>query len=180
MNVTKQERKTLCKLIDSQKLSMEASLHAAQNERLPVRSVIQVLFSEQAKIHSHIDWNRSFSNTKSPNLGLDLHDRYHSSRDVMTLQQIEIKKLKENVTKLERQCHIMQSQIEKMSDKKKGFFNWRKLTMSSTLRTMSVEVAGERIDGKGYDSSSIGKQTPLKGKHGRPKSTPKRWRQSTS
>jgi hypothetical protein len=50
--VSKQERKSLCRLIDSKKLTPEASLHAAQNERLPaVRSVIQVLFSEQTKLN---------------------------------------------------------------------------------------------------------------------------------
>ncbi|XP_071711564.1 root phototropism protein 3-like [Rutidosis leptorrhynchoides] len=179
VNVTKRERKTLCKLIDSQKLSIEASLHAAQNERLPVRSVIQVLFSEQAKLNSHIDWNRSFSNTRSPNVGLDPHERCHSSRDITMLQQMDIKRLKENVTKLERQCNMMQTQIDKLSEKKKGFFNWRKFATSTTLRTMSVEVADERVEGKGYDSGSIGKQTPMKGKQGRTK-TPKRWRQSTS
>ncbi|KAI7752051.1 hypothetical protein M8C21_009232 [Ambrosia artemisiifolia] len=175
VNMTKQERKMLCKLIDSQKLSIEASLHAAQNERLPVRSILRVLFSEQAKLHSHIDWNRSFSNSKSPILGLDPHDWCHSSRDIMTLQQMEIKKLKENVMKLERQCHSMQVQIGKLSEKKKRFFSWRKLTMSSNLQGMGTEVGNEQ----GYDSSSIGRQTPLKGKQGRSK-TPKAWRQSTS
>ncbi|KAI3766696.1 hypothetical protein L2E82_16765 [Cichorium intybus] len=175
MNVTKRERKALCKLIDSQKLSTEASLHAAQNDRLPVRSVIEVLFSEQTKLNSHTDWSRSFSNAKSPNFCLDPHDRCHSSRDITTLQQMEIKKLKENVTKLERQCHLMQSQIDKLSEKKKGFFSWRKLQMSTTLKAMSVEV----VDESRLDSGSIGKQTPLKGKQGRT-NTQKRWRSSTS
>ncbi|KAI3786040.1 hypothetical protein L1987_45167 [Smallanthus sonchifolius] len=178
VNMEKQERKMLCKLIDSQKLSIEASLHAAQNERLPVRSVIQVLFSEQAKLHSHIDRSRSFSNTKNPILGLDPHDWCHSSRDIMTLQQLEIKKLKENVTKLERQCHLMQVQIGKLSEKKKRFFSWKKLAMSTNLRGMSMEVVEERVEEQGYDSCSIGKQTP-KGKQGRCK-TPKSWRESTS
>ncbi|XP_076888774.1 root phototropism protein 3-like [Bidens hawaiensis] len=175
MKMTKQERKILCKLIDSQKLSMEASLHAAQNERLPVRSVIQVLFSEQAKLHSHTDWSRSFNNSKSPILGLDPQEWCPSSRDILTLQQMEIKKLKENVTKLERQCHLMQMQIGKLSEKKKRFFSWRKLAMSTNLRGMSTDVGDEQ----GYDSCSIGKQTPLKGKQGRSK-TPKTWRQSSS
>ncbi|KAF5758171.1 putative NPH3 domain-containing protein [Helianthus annuus] len=180
VNLTKEERKSLCKLIDSQKLSIEASLHAAQNERLPVRSVIQVLFSEQAKLHSHINPSRTFTDTKSPNrLGLDPPDRYHSSRDMMTLQQMEIKRLKEHVNKLERQCQLMQSQIDKLLEKKKGFFSWRKLATSTTLGAMSVEVVDDKVEGKGYDSGSIGKQTPVKGKHGRSK-TPKPWRQSTS
>ncbi|KAK9066264.1 hypothetical protein SSX86_013585 [Deinandra increscens subsp. villosa] len=182
VNMTKQERKMLCKLIDTQKLSIEASLHTVQNERLPVRSVIQVLFSEQAKLHSQIDWSRSFSNnSKSPIIGLDSHDWCHSSRDIMTLQQLEIKKLKENVTRLERQCHSMQVQIAKLSEKKKRFFSWRKLAMSTTnLQAISMDVSEgrSRVEEQGYDSCSIGKQTPLKGKQGKCK-TAKTWRQSS-
>ncbi|KAL0319184.1 UNVERIFIED_CONTAM: Root phototropism protein 3 [Sesamum angustifolium] len=45
--LTKQDRKRLCTLIDSRKLSAEASLHAARNERLPVRAVIQVPLSNK-------------------------------------------------------------------------------------------------------------------------------------
>ncbi|KAI3671544.1 hypothetical protein L1987_87283 [Smallanthus sonchifolius] len=181
VNVTKEERKTLCKLIDSQKLSIEASLHAAQNERLPVRSVIQVLFSDQAKLHSHVNWSRSITSTKtpSPKIGSGPPDRCHSSRDIMTLQQIEIKQLKEHVNKLERQCLLMQSQIDKLVEKKRGFFSWRRMATSTNLGAVSVEVANERGEGKGYDPGSIGKQTPVKGKQGRSK-TPKPWRQSTS
>lgn len=179
VNTAKQERKMLCKLIDTQKLSIEASLHAAQNDRLPVRSVLQVLFSEQAKLHSHIDWSRSFSNSKSPLLGVDQHDWCHSSRDIMTLHQMEIKRLKEHVTRLERQCHTMQMQIGKLSEKKKRFFSWKKLTISTNLRTTSTEVGEERVEEHGYDSCSVGKQTPLKGKQVRSKTT-KTWRQSSS
>ncbi|KAE8665502.1 hypothetical protein F3Y22_tig00112611pilonHSYRG00012 [Hibiscus syriacus] len=62
-----QERKVLCRLIDCQKLSPEASLHAAQNERLPVRAVNQVMFSEQTKLNRHVDWSGSFSRMRSPN-----------------------------------------------------------------------------------------------------------------
>ena len=36
--------------MDCQKLSLDACMHAAQNERLPLRVVVQVLFSEQVKI----------------------------------------------------------------------------------------------------------------------------------
>ncbi|PKU81650.1 BTB/POZ domain-containing protein At1g67900 [Dendrobium catenatum] len=45
----KKERKKLCKIIDCKKLSMEACVHAAQNEMLPLRVVVQVLFFEQAR-----------------------------------------------------------------------------------------------------------------------------------
>ncbi|XP_054817551.1 BTB/POZ domain-containing protein NPY1 isoform X2 [Prosopis cineraria] len=48
-NVTKAERKKLCGLMDVKKLSVDASMHAAQNEQLPLRVVVQVLFFEQLR-----------------------------------------------------------------------------------------------------------------------------------
>ncbi|XP_057529251.1 BTB/POZ domain-containing protein At1g67900 isoform X2 [Amaranthus tricolor] len=47
--LTKGERKRLCRVLDCKKLSMEACMHAAQNELLPLRLVVQVLFFEQAR-----------------------------------------------------------------------------------------------------------------------------------
>lgn len=48
-NLSKSERKRLCRTLDCKKLSMEACMHAAQNELLPLRVVVQVLFFEQAR-----------------------------------------------------------------------------------------------------------------------------------
>lgn len=39
----------MCGLIDVKKLTTDASMHAAQNEQLPLRMVVQVLFFEQVK-----------------------------------------------------------------------------------------------------------------------------------
>ncbi|KAI3988739.1 hypothetical protein MKX01_001511 [Papaver californicum] len=47
--LSKSERKKLCRVLDCKKLSMEACMHAAQNELLPLRVVVQVLFFEQAR-----------------------------------------------------------------------------------------------------------------------------------
>ncbi|KAJ0446368.1 putative SKP1/BTB/POZ domain superfamily, NPH3 domain, NPH3/RPT2-like family protein [Helianthus annuus] len=47
--LNKRERKDLCRTLDCKKLSLEACMHAAQNEQLPLRVVVQVLFSEQAR-----------------------------------------------------------------------------------------------------------------------------------
>ncbi|XP_058193778.1 BTB/POZ domain-containing protein At1g67900-like [Rhododendron vialii] len=49
-DLNKSERKRLCKILDCKKLSMEACTHAAQNELLPLRVVVQVLFFDQARI----------------------------------------------------------------------------------------------------------------------------------
>ncbi|KAH0856682.1 hypothetical protein HID58_084943 [Brassica napus] len=47
--VTKSEKKSICRLMDCRKLSPEACAHAVQNERLPLRVVVQILFFEQVR-----------------------------------------------------------------------------------------------------------------------------------
>ncbi|XP_052148887.1 BTB/POZ domain-containing protein NPY3-like [Oryza glaberrima] len=48
-SLSKSEKKALCRLMDCKKLSQDACLHAVQNERLPLRVVVQVLFFEQIR-----------------------------------------------------------------------------------------------------------------------------------
>lgn len=48
------EREGLFNVMDCQKLSLEACTHAAQNERLPLRVVVQVLFLEQMQLRTAI------------------------------------------------------------------------------------------------------------------------------
>ncbi|CAH9071173.1 unnamed protein product [Cuscuta europaea] len=47
--LNKSERKRICSTLDCRKLSMEGCIHAAQNELLPLRVVVQVLFFEHAR-----------------------------------------------------------------------------------------------------------------------------------
>ncbi|XVF89403.1 hypothetical protein PTKIN_Ptkin19aG0127500 [Pterospermum kingtungense] len=70
-DITKSERKKMCALMDVKKFTMDASMHAAQNERLPLRVVVQVLFFEQARAaagvqslsNNHRDTSHSTTNT---------------------------------------------------------------------------------------------------------------------
>ncbi|CAI8601239.1 unnamed protein product [Vicia faba] len=171
-SVSKQERKGLCRLIDCRKLTQEASLHAAQNERFPVRAVIQVLLSEQTKLNRHknshnIDWSGSImSITRSPTNGFGLEAvptaRCLSKRE-MNAQHIEIKKLREDVHRLQSQCSAMQVQMERMVEKKKGFFKWSKRFGVSGLVKGESVVEGRRggdgcVDGDGQ--VEFGRQTP--------------------
>ncbi|PQM39066.1 hypothetical protein Pyn_17990 [Prunus yedoensis var. nudiflora] len=50
--IPKLEREKICGILDCQKLTLEACTHAAQNERLPLRTVVQVLFFKQLQ-HRH-------------------------------------------------------------------------------------------------------------------------------
>ncbi|CAI9767909.1 unnamed protein product [Fraxinus pennsylvanica] len=47
--LNKSERKRLCRILDCKRLSVEVCMHAARNEMLPLRVVVQVLFCEQAR-----------------------------------------------------------------------------------------------------------------------------------
>lgn len=49
-----EDKEQLCNMIDYQKLSIDACAHASQNERLPLRVVLQVLFFEQMHLRSAI------------------------------------------------------------------------------------------------------------------------------
>lgn len=51
--LSKAERKKICGLMDVKKLTVDASMHAAQNERLPLRVVVQVLYFEQIRAASN-------------------------------------------------------------------------------------------------------------------------------
>ncbi|MCD7450810.1 hypothetical protein HAX54_008553 [Datura stramonium] len=181
--VSKQERKSLCRLIDNRKLSPEASLHAAQNERLPVRAVIQVLLSEQTKLNNkhQIDWSGSLiSGTRSPNQqGLFDHPARCMSKREMNFQQMEIKRLKEDVLRLQSQCMAMQAQIDKLLEKKRGsgFLGWKKIIVPSLVNR--VDKIGE-VD-RETDVGFVGRQTPgdMKTRLVRGRTTNK-WRKSLS
>ena len=98
----KEERKSLWRLIDARKLSAEAAAHAVQNDRLPVRSVMQVLFSEHGKLNRLADLGASF-NGAGPAAALDLHSgsgRCPSKREVLAQHQ-ETRRLREDVARLQ-------------------------------------------------------------------------------
>jgi hypothetical protein len=47
--ISKADKKKICSLIDAKKISIDASMHATQNDRLPLRLVVQVLFFQQLR-----------------------------------------------------------------------------------------------------------------------------------
>jgi hypothetical protein len=105
----KEERKSLWRLIDgfdARKLSAEAAAHAVQNDRLPVRSVMQVLFSEHGKLNRLADLGASF--TASPAAALDPYSgsaRCPSKREVLAQNQ-EMRRLREDVARLQVPSHF--------------------------------------------------------------------------
>lgn len=151
--LSKPERKNLCMLMESRKLSTEACLHAAQNERLPVQAIIRVLLSEQDKLSKHIDWSASLAGLRSPGVGLATPARCLSKREVR--REMEIRRLKEDVAILQRQCVIMETQIDKLLEKKKGYFSWKRLGGAA----FKASKIGETVAGASSPFYSGGSRT---------------------
>ncbi|XP_073271686.1 BTB/POZ domain-containing protein SR1IP1-like [Primulina huaijiensis] len=63
------ERKKLCSVMNCQKLSLEACAHAAQNDRLPVQTIIQVLYYEQQRLREVMDMNSGLNHESSLHSG---------------------------------------------------------------------------------------------------------------
>uniref|UniRef100_A0A1D1YGK8 BTB/POZ domain-containing protein At1g30440 n=1 Tax=Anthurium amnicola TaxID=1678845 RepID=A0A1D1YGK8_9ARAE len=168
-STSKEERKALFRLLDIRKLSSEASFHATHNERIPVRAVMQVLFSEQTKLHRLADWSTSLSGPRSP-AAMEVPARCPSKREVMVQNQ-EIRRLRDDVARLQLQCHSLQAQVDRLAHRKKrGFFKWRSLL----FRQMDV-VEKMRVD----EVVAVAGKKPRASLHGKTSSTPK-WRHSLS
>eukprot|EP00252_Welwitschia_mirabilis_P022205 TRINITY_DN5950_c0_g1_i2.p1 TRINITY_DN5950_c0_g1~~TRINITY_DN5950_c0_g1_i2.p1 ORF type:complete len:598 (-),score=45.32 TRINITY_DN5950_c0_g1_i2:305-2098(-) len=138
--LSEHERKRLCKVMDCQKLSIDACMHAAQNERLPIRTVVQVLFSEQVKIANAIAISSSTSNPNSVKEGPPLDPRRHfaaqqscramrkvlenlpqsfqeewfSARKDIKALKLDNENLKAKVLHLQNEVDALNSEMEKM------------------------------------------------------------------
>ncbi|KAL2962682.1 hypothetical protein AAZX31_17G158000 [Glycine max] len=87
------EKKKVCSVMDCQKLSREACAHAAQNDRLPVQMVVQVLYYEQQRLRDSMD---SSAGWDSPNF----LDKVNSSPNELSILRRENQDLKLEIVKL--------------------------------------------------------------------------------
>ncbi|KAF5463686.1 hypothetical protein F2P56_013833 [Juglans regia] len=109
------ERKKVCSLMDCQKLSREACAHAAQNERLPVQTVVQVLYYEQQRLRDVMNGGGGLMDADSPTLPSKLNlystdirpvsDELSSLRRENEGLKIELMKLKMKLKEIERSTH---------------------------------------------------------------------------
>ncbi|BBN10863.1 protein MpNCH1 [Marchantia polymorpha subsp. ruderalis] len=121
-SLTEIDRKKLCKLMDVQKLSQEACTHAAQNERLPVQIMVQVLYFEQLRLRTamtgsladvdHVGHNSqrisgAFSSAVSP------RDNYASVRRENRELKLEVARMRMRLTDLEKDHVCMKQDLEK-------------------------------------------------------------------
>ncbi|KAF4375112.1 hypothetical protein CsatB_024203 [Cannabis sativa] len=138
------ERKKVCSLMDCQKLSREACAHAAQNDRLPVQTVVQVLYYEQQRFREVM--NGSLSGSESPaipsvKMNLYSNDMHPISDELSSLRRendelkLELVKMKMKLKEIERSNTgrstaanspigtIMSSPADKPPQPRKSFMN---------------------------------------------------------
>lgn len=129
-SLTESECKKLCKLIDCQKLSQDASSHAAQNDRLPIQMVVRVLYFEQLRLKSSFSGGGSGC-VSGLGLGADgsfsqrfvcsssgvpsscvspQRDNYASLRRENRELKLEISRMRVRLTELEREQGLMKQQ----------------------------------------------------------------------
>ncbi|MED6161664.1 hypothetical protein PIB30_062920 [Stylosanthes scabra] len=125
------EREQFCRLMNCQKLSLEASTHAAQNERLPLRVIVQVLFFEQLRLRTSIsswlfDDNNNFDNSQQQQNNLNGNNlghlrSTHVNGQVDPSQQQGGGNLKERVSELEKECTCIRKELHKLVKTKRGW-----------------------------------------------------------
>ncbi|CBI33715.3 unnamed protein product, partial [Vitis vinifera] len=104
------EKKKVCSLMDCQKLSREACAHAAQNDRLPVQTVVQVLYYEQQRLRDVM--NGSLMGGESPAIppksNLFSNDLHPVSDELLSLRRenedlkLELMKMKMRLKEIEK------------------------------------------------------------------------------
>jgi len=135
--LTDSEKEQLCRLMDCQKLSLEACTHAAQNERLPLRVVVQVLFFEQLQLRTSIagcflvsdnlDTSRPMRHSipvsnegAMPPSALRGEGWVNAVRENQVLK-VGMDNMRLRVSELEKECTNMRQEIEKLGKGKSGW-----------------------------------------------------------
>ncbi|KAL5720012.1 hypothetical protein ACHQM5_012724 [Ranunculus cassubicifolius] len=135
--LTDSEREQLCRLMNCQKLSLEACTHAAQNERLPLRVVVQVLFFEQLRLRTSIaGWFFVSDNLENPQ---------GQSDNTQDDQFLGINDMRTRMSELEKECLSMKQELEKLG---KGKRRWNILSRLRFRKARPVETNQQNAEGR--------------------------------
>lgn len=152
--LSESEREQLCRLMDCQKLSLEACTHAAQNERLPLRVVVQVLFFEQLQLRTSIagcflisdnlDGSRPLrSGLAAPSEGGGGWATAVRENHVL---KVGMDHMRMRVSELEKECSTMRQEIERLGRLRNG--------RSSISKKLGFRVVKSQICSTQEDSVS--------------------------
>ncbi|XP_022773971.1 BTB/POZ domain-containing protein At5g66560-like [Durio zibethinus] len=147
------EREQICGVLDCQKMTVEACTHAAQNERLPLRAVVQVLFFEQLQLRHAIagtllaaeaapmnagrlseatreeedgeEEEEKVVGTVSVSRGEEGSSTWRAAVRENQVLRLDMDSIRTRVHQLERDCSTMKKVIRKIEKESPGGGGWR-------------------------------------------------------
>nr|XP_043606966.1 BTB/POZ domain-containing protein DOT3 isoform X2 [Erigeron canadensis] len=138
------DRRRLCRVMNCQKLSVDACSHASQNDRLPVRTVLQVLFAEQVKLRETIQEKQQTTNA-------DQEDNWSSQKEEIKMLKAELEKMmviieeiQTDHTNLQQDCKTIRTKQNALSG---WILGWNKIKKTSLFH--SKLNGNENREGKG-------------------------------
>ncbi|XP_071691647.1 root phototropism protein 3-like [Rutidosis leptorrhynchoides] len=156
------QRKRICGVMNCQKLSMDACTHAAQNERLPVRVVVQVILSEQIKLSNAIANIAPFKEPNDPHYQPIVSNRKTlleetpqsfqdgwaaAKKDINTLK-FDLETVKTKYLELQHDMEGLQRQndkLMKMKHQSAWSSGWKKLSKMTKITTVENTGMGSRV-----------------------------------
>ena len=117
--LSEEEKEKVSGVVDGRKLTLEACTHAAQNERLPLRTVVQVLFFEQLQLRRAIARTIMANEGGAAGLGEEGGDSdgggtWRVATRGNQMLRLDMDSMRSRVQELERECTSMRKAIEKM------------------------------------------------------------------
>ncbi|KAM1561621.1 hypothetical protein ACFX1Z_004728 [Malus domestica] len=167
------EREQLCRLMDCQKLSLEACTHAAQNERLPLRIVVQVLFFEQLQLRSSIAdcflVSENLDGSRQLRSGFAMSNEGGWATTVRENQVLKVgmDNMRMRVSELEKECSNMRQEIEKLG-RVKGSSTWGNVSKKFGFKMKSQMCSAQEGSVTNQHNASE-KVEKLKERHGKHK-----------
>ncbi|KAJ1694522.1 hypothetical protein LUZ63_011220 [Rhynchospora breviuscula] len=135
-----EERTSLCRCLNYEKLTLEACKDLAKNRRIPPGVAVQALASQQAKLQINAHTSPRDRPDPSETPRLTYHSRAESTslveEDLDEKQELRLNlyKMQNRVMELEKVCREMKGQMSKMAKSKS--FNHRSCYHSSSSRGM--------------------------------------------
>lgn len=137
--ITEADRERISGVMDCRKLTLEACTHAAQNERLPLRAVVQVLFFEQLQLRRAIAGTLISANIRPSDTERLPETAAQEDESIVEgevergtwtaavrgnqVLRLDMDSMRTRVNHLERECSTMKKAIEKIH--KVGPSGWR-------------------------------------------------------
>ncbi|XP_050277137.1 BTB/POZ domain-containing protein DOT3-like isoform X2 [Quercus robur] len=133
--LSEHDRRRLCKIMNCEKLSLDARMHAAQNDRLPLRTIVQVLLSEQLKMREEM-LNKN-GNTSEP-------ERNQSSTNMeIKTMKAEIENMKTKMEALQSDYSELQQEYGKLCNKPKNASGWASIGWRKIRNSFHAKIDGD-------------------------------------